>query len=45
LIAGSELFIDEDTMSSQPQYEFDDKQNDIIENLSRSMLWIAAPSK
>ncbi len=30
-------------MSSPPQYEFDGNQNDIIERLSRSMQWIAAP--
>jgi hypothetical protein len=30
-------------MSSPPGYEFDDKQNAVIEQLARSMLWIAAP--
>jgi hypothetical protein len=30
-------------MSSVPQYEFDEKQNQVIEGLSRAMQWIAAP--
>jgi divalent metal cation (Fe/Co/Zn/Cd) transporter len=30
-------------MSSLPQYEFDSKQHDVIERLSRSMKWIASP--
>jgi hypothetical protein len=30
-------------MSSLPQYEFDEKQNSVIEQLSRAMLWIAVP--
>ena len=30
-------------MSSQPQYEFDSKQNRVIEELARAMQWIATP--
>ena len=30
-------------MISPPQYEFDSKQNDVIERLACSMQWIAAP--
>ena len=30
-------------MTAPPQYEFNTKQNDIIERLARAMLWIAAP--
>jgi hypothetical protein len=30
-------------MSTTPQYEFDSKQNAIIEHLSRAMVWIGTP--